>query len=377
MNKNLLYLFLVLVTVAFVGCSDGNDVVEPQEPAGTLTFRVNTAVETENGGVITYPEGSVGTQHVTDVYIMMFIGEGDGAVYDGFAENVGWSEYFLNQNGTLPDHLEEMKYRTDYCFEGTVTILGIGMSKGVAAKFNIPASVAEGTTLREVATSLQDLSDSRSILSSEIFTGTVLYRKGSSNVLEMKRRMAGIMATFGNIPTTINDKRVDEIRLVLYANKNTSVPVIARQQKPYFHDYIESPSTDPEGNVILRIPVMPDFGLTTKVEGGGYLLPMPAPSGHKKYTMRVELVNLEGGVCTVLKTIRVKFKAGDKLDHGQTGGGTGIIDTESTYRFPIIANHFYAIGRPAMPIDLNGNGAEIVIELDPTWDGNDDLEVIE
>ena len=37
---------------------------------------------------------------------------------------------------------------------------------------------------------------------------------------------------------------------------------------------------------------------------------------------------------------------------------TGIIDPQGVYRFPIIANHFYGIGTPLVPINLGTIGTK-------------------
>ena len=60
-----------------------------------------------------------------------------------------------------------------------------------------------------------------------------------------------------------------------------------------------------------------------------------------------------------------------------TGGGTGIIDSESAYRYPIVANHFYAFGDEDHPIDLKGNGADLTITVDPAWKGEENLGITE
>ena len=65
----------------------------------------------------------------------------------------------------------------------------------------------------------------------------------------------------------------------------------------------------------------------------------------------------------ILSTRRVKLKADDSLD-SSTGSGTGIIDTEGAYRFPIIANHFYGIGTALAPVDLGGNDLVVTANLD-------------
>ena len=42
-----------------------------------------------------------------------------------------------------------------------------------------------------------------------------------------------------------------------------------------------------------------------------------------------------------------------------------------------MANHFYALGNPDNPIDLQGQGLDILITIDPTWREEVDLGVSE
>ena len=101
----------------------------------------------------------------------------------------------------------------------------------------------------------------------------------------------------------------------------------------------------------------------------------PDATGERKdYTLCIELVAEDG---TVLRRQRAMLPEGDELDPGITGGGTGIIDSESAYRYPIVANHFYAFGDEEHPIDLKGNGADLTITVDPAWKGEENLGITE
>ena len=48
--------------------------------------------------------------------------------------------------------------------------------------------------------------------------------------------------------------------------------------------------------------------------------------------------------------------------NSSTGNGTGIIDPQGVYRFPIIANHFYGIGTPLVPINLGAIGTRAGVQ---------------
>ena len=128
--------------------------------------------------------------------------------------------------------------------------------------------------------------------------------------------------------------------------------------KPVFKDYIDDEVALDGGEVLVEIPVTAaDITSDMVFSKGSYVLPVPAPPAisDDDYTLRVELVG--GG--NVLRYKRVKLGDGDVLDPS-TGSGTGIIDTQGPYRFPIIANQFYGVGTVANPIDMGGKEPDIV-----------------
>ena len=104
--------------------------------------------------------------------------------------------------------------------------------------------------------------------------------------------------------------------------------------------------------------------------------PRPAATGcfGLGEALRIEAVDAAGNV---LHYWRAKLPEDDDLDQGNTGGGTGIIDTESAFRFPNVGNHFYAIGSPENYVDLEGSGIDVDITIDPSWAGEEDLEIKE
>ena len=105
-----------------------------------------------------------------------------------------------------------------------------------------------------------------------------------------------------------------------------------------------------------------DFAPGAVVSKGAYVLPMIAPfktademikAGYndeaiyvKDYTFQVVLADANG---TVLQARKVRNS--DIVQNGGTEGGTGIIETNSAYRFPINANWFYPIGSKDKPAE--------------------------
>lgn len=151
-----------------------------------------------------------------------------------------------------------------------------------------------------------------------------------------------------------------------------ALPLLTRIQKPDFEDYIPSAAKGDDATTLVEIEIPTGYNPTDTVSGGSFVLPVVAPADKEKYTLRIELLNAAGQILSVR---RAKLPKDDSLDHGSTGGGTGIIDTESAFRFPIVANHYYGLGGPGKAIDLKGSGTDLTITVDPSWDEEADLEL--
>ena len=389
MKKKLIYPLTCLALLT--GCTD-NEAPHgiPADERPSIVLNLSNEAKTADGSTanITYPElgedGTIiGTQHAQTVYLYIFEGSGNGAECV-HCENVGWNEHFTQNGGTLPEHTAQMRYKLQY--EGfqpntTYTLMGVALSDGAETVYGFPNALQTGTTLGEAIASLASRQTCDGIRTSEIYVGTVEYKTNQYDTrIELFRRVAGVMGYFKNVPSNIDGKRVTNLRISLYAKQNTQMPLVEREQSPTFRDFIDSPTNEADGQVLVSIPLgTDDFGATKVVSGGSYVLPAAAPEGITDYTLRIEAVGADG---TILKTWRAKLPEGDELDQGETGGGTGIIDTESAFRFPIVANHFYALGRPADedgdgPIDLEGAGQDIVITIDPMWREEVDLDIKE
>ena len=365
------------------GCG-GDEGLNPGTSEGTrgltVTFSVNNEAKTATGDMadIVYPTGQdseglyIGEQHTTDVFLYIFQGTGSDATCVA-CENVRWSEHF---GSNLPEHTAQMPYEIQYdgfLYNVRYTLLAVGLSKDAKTVYGFPGAIEIGkTTLGEAQATGQTCDG---INKSEIYVGTAEFTplSGKEVKVNLWRRVAGVAGYFKNVPRSIGEKDVAALRIALYDKQYTALPLLEREQAPVFKDYIDSRTKDEDGDVLVYIPVM-EFGTDKEVSGGAYVLPAPAPSGTGNWTLRIELVDATG---EVLYSRRAKLPEGDGLDPGITGGGTGIIDTESAYRFPIVANHFYALGSPGNPIDLQGQGLDILITIDPTWREEVDLGVSE
>lgn len=383
MIKRSIHIIWALLGLLCGGCSDTlpyEDTEAWKEGLLPLDVKVSTDARAADGSQIVYPDGLIGEQHTSTVYIYVFEGVGPDASYTGYKADAGWSEYF---SGGLPSHTAQMHYRLGYRFAegGRYTLLGIAVNDAGREAFGIPLDFPVGSTPSGFIARLRELAPTAALHNAELYAGSkeIMINKNNPEVpvLEMKRRVAGVMACFKNVPDRIYvgevQHPVTDIRISLYTAQNTALPVVARRQKPFFEDFITSPSAEPadRAQTLVKIPAG-NLTPQTILQGGAYVLPAEAPR-RGVYTLHVDLMDND----LRLKSIRVKLPTDDELNPGEPGGGTGIIDTESAFRFPLVANHFYALGTTSAPIDLKGNGSDITISIDPAWHEDNDLDINE
>lgn len=355
---NSLLLTASCLLFTFTACQKDDSLFEEPTPggqAGEVSFLFNIAGEPESRSAV---DGSGNTQHVQYVQLYVFQGTGDNATCVA-SENIGWAEHF---GSSLPTGGAQMKYKVKYSnfvIGNPYTFLAVGLDDQSGTTYGLPAAITSGsspTTLGNANAILASGANWTAISQSELFAGyatltPTMYGLNNGQI-DMYRRVAGITGWFKNVPVTAGAKTVANIRVSLYTQQNKSVPLIKRQQKPLFQDYITSPATaNTDSKVLFTIPA--PGNTNTTVSKGIYVLPIPAPPAvnSNDYTVLIEVVATDG---TTVSSKRVKLTPGDVLD-SSTGSGTGIIDSEADYRFPIIANHFYSIGTSGSPIDLGGN----------------------
>lgn len=396
-RRKWLYLCSLCLCTGLLTAACSNDIEEPMGGtapiAPTIQVEVSTSALNANDHLVDYPDTTtlVGTQHVSHVIIYLFKGSDETAEYCGQFEEVKWKEHFTANGGMLPIHSARMNHRLKTQLERNTPyqFLAVGTNDEGHETFNVPlnpsAEGQKGTTLTEALGKLKETATVQKIRRSEIFVGLKAYHPENhiATRITLRRRVAGVAGWFKNVPAEVaapltqgvTDRRLSKLRIALYTAQNTVLPLIKRQQKPDFEDFIASASSEDDATTLVEIPITPDNtskGTEQTFTGGSFVLPIPAPADKEKYTLRIELVNEQG---QVLDVRRAKLPKNDELDHGNTGGGTGIIDTESAYRFPIVANHYYGLGSPHKPIDLKGSGADLTITVDPTWNEEADLEL--
>ena len=388
--------------------------------------RIAFTVEAETATTRSYPyvgeSNKEGAQHVKNVRLYIFQGSGDEAAYEGAENATPWSGLDLAEgdNPVAGDDAQGGKVTTSKYYylqttlaaSTTYTLLAVGYEDKdiydirTAATSGNSLSGTEAntpTSLSSLVSTLTGGNGKTDIASHEYFTGTAtVTTDGSGNLpgeeegglvtIAMRRRVAGVGACFHLKDFTTRPKAV---AVMLWQDQNKAVPTLRKDwQEPDFTDYTDSHTW--EGNrtgandpqCILYIPLDQqaadgttsiwsdangEYTMTAPVSA--YVLPAPAPSWDNKdknYTLCVAVYNTEG---KIICTKRAALAEDGQLIFNSSLG-TGIIDDESFYRYPLVANRFYRFGTAKAPLTVDYdklNPFEVVIE--PNWEGMPDLDL--
>ena len=314
------------------------------------------------------PGGSDDLQHVRDVYLYVY-DDGGKLVWQ---DDVGWERPF---GGTERGYY--MVPRHVLPLNATYTFVAVGVDDVAGDTYGLaaPAPSADWQDLPAVwrnetgnllpaeqmlkAVAVEGESLKQRIAKTEIYAGsrTEEIREDENNRIhiDLRRRVAGVLAYFTNIPAGVT-----EIRLVV-ANgqaQRAEVPLLPREA-----DDFGTAELDGEEEVVLSMPVSLK-SLDAEVNEDGvpklvgsalrtaYMLPLPAKGDDTAHTFQLQLLADEA----VTQTKNVVWK-------DETGA--------SVTDFPILANHFYSIGRKDAttdePFDLGGTAPDVVIYVDGNW----------
>ncbi len=237
------------------------------------------------------------------------------------------------------------------------------------------------------------------IARSEFFAGCT-YVTGQKNMPEItvraERRVAGVKAYLKGIPQQIDDTKVDYIAIGTGPNEdfptryNVAIPLLPIDSDgAEYKDYIPNDEDNiyEEGMFPIIAPLSenmetfqsrenyPDKDLIEVNEGVvtlmGYLPPVvfSPDETRSNSTMMLYLLDKDYNVLSSKKIVHLS-----KSEIASSRAGTGIIDRpitypyDSRYHYPIMANHFYRIGTPDNPVDLDASEAEIVVSIDEFQD---------
>ena len=411
----------------------GDELPVPAPPAqGTsiLTLTVDAAsIDTRSTPEAGDPDkdgNQLGSaQHVQNVKLYIFQGSGAQATYIGMDGERIWKDLTTvkggNPVGNQGGQETTSKYytvQTELEPNTTYTLLGVAYEGEDIYDIILPASEEGGTdsTLEQLGEEegvqgVLDLSRLYSVLKNgkgktdiqqnEYFTGTTTVSTDADGHLPedtrvtMRRRVAGLSACFEL--TNFNEKP-QAVAIMLWRKQHKDVPTVKRiWQEPFFTDHGERFLPDATENAepkdlpqcLLWIDaleenqgtkLMPQESARNTAKANGYhangsayALPQEAPSTgeEKNYTLAVVVYNKAN---EVICTKRAALAKDGKLIFA-TDLGTGIVDDESFYRYPIVANRFYRFGTEsqAMEVEFDENNPfEVIVE--PEWEGMPDLD---
>lgn len=374
-------LALLMAFASACSSSDGDELPVPPTPPEEET-RPHASLQlqvTPEAASRSLPDGTVGEEnkrHVANVKLHFFCHpeEGGAPVYT-HSEDVNWASHFVD----LPIVTAQISYQLQQYLEPNCryTVIAEGYEEKNVYQWEDEKKTLITTKQNYVLSELQArLTDGEfaRLKENEYFIGTLtqttdwkgLFAPGT--VIELFRRVAGVYAHFRL--RGFDGMDVARVGVVLYKNQNRSLPVLRRsQQAPFFLDYIDDP-VDGTQKVLDMTP-----GDDDTYEGSTYILPIPGPdiTDATNYTLAVAIYNASGTVITT-KRAKLTDQSGNLIFN--TSLGTGIIDSESFYRYPIIANHFYKFGNPEKTIEIvyNANNPFEVI-VDDAWEGEPDLGI--
>lgn len=367
------------------GCTEA-DSPEGSSPVNESRQDISLIVDSEvdlNSSPDYGVSDEVDKQHVKNVVLYIFQPSVGATGYTCAAiENVGWSDFF---GETLPETTAEMTYRIQASLSPytTYTFLAVGYETepvyDIMNNNKVTVSI-ESYTLDELKASLKNEKTKDDIAGNELFSGTLTVTTDESgkipegSVVELRRRVAGLSACF---TFTGFSEKPGKVAVMLYKDQNRAVPVLKRiWQEPVFTDYINSPLTSSEtvnNQCLLELNITGDEGSSYQTEEKAvYVLPIPAPAetDATNYTLAVVVYNLEG---MAIASKRAALAIDGTLIFN-TDLGTGIIDDDSFYRYPIVANRFYNLGNADSPLNVvydPNNPFEVIVE--DSWEGIPDM----
>ena len=356
---------LVLSSLLASACGNEQEVAEPVAGDGTqLTVKFVTGVMGQRAMRSSLVSDDP-MHHVTSARILVFDGT-DGEAPCVADETIARWDALATRGDTAIYTLQTyIPPRTDSEEELPYTVMAVGLDdvSASAYRFDHPATLAEAQMVLE--------GTQAEMAHAEFFTGQTEAPLGArlhnEAVVEMRRRVAGVMAYFNHIP-----KEVTCIDVVLHdqLNQHTTMPLAATNT--YATGVLAN------SRVLLRFEgwtdddlkaesVTLDDGTTyTKEPGslllGAYVLPVEAPDA------------AAGGGADGQTTLQIVMYKAD----GSEFGRKNVLLPDGTRQYPLLSNVYYSIGRKNKdidkPEDLDGEPGDSWLYVDGDWQANVDID---
>lgn len=366
-----IYNLVALFSVLFVSCAEDEAISGLDKQADsslTVYLKAGSDLVTRNTHLIS----SDNRQHAK--YVQLYVFNKTGVCVQ--SRNINWTQgmgstakqsYVVSGLNDGEEYtLLAVALDEDPVVAGTTYGLPDAITVNTTTLAGLNAVLAEGKTRADIAVS-------------ELFSGWEDVKAGTTLgvTINLYRRVSGLLAYLKDIPS-----EVATIRINLYKNQYKDVP-LQKADKTNMYDTNDHGQTELENSRTVISMAVDDAvknatalddgqGYTiTKQTGtllqGAYILPVEAPASASAYTLTLETLRADG---SVLQTYQVKML-------GKTEAGGSITETLLT-NYPLYANQFYSIGKKDAttdePISL---GEDLVITVDPMWEGIDDAIPLE
>lgn len=377
--KQIHHILCLMALTALAACSTMADDAEGGSgsgKAGGLTLRFTAGQPTR-----TTLAASDDVQHVTYVQVYVFDGTDDNAQCMA-SENVRWAQI---AGGTAS---QEYTLQSRLVVGTRYTILAVGLDSPLNPEdstvssadnaYSLPDTITIGTKLGKAVATLADGKTRQDIAHTELFAGYAEATVGSTNKkvdVELRRRVAGVLAYFTNIPPGVT-----QIDVVLNSDQMKDVPLKAAADPG--QDFGTTELKD--SKTLMSIPVNDEIlkretvyddrdqktPVGTKRVGtvlqGAFMLPLPKDDTTADNTLTVVLRKQDNTFTT--RQVVMRTTAAD---------GT----TAEQKHFSILANQIYRLGdRSATadnPIDLGGDDelTDDIIYIDGNWQADVNIEM--
>lgn len=357
--------FTGILLFMLAACSSEEEVspVSPDPETGTvsLTLTAESGVKTRTS-IVENP----GKQHVSLIDLYIFTIQGTDTLYHSQKNNLRWPDFSTGSEW----HKET--YQLTLPVNAKYALLAVGKDNASKTTYTIGPKEVEITHLKDFKATLTTGKTKEDIAQSEFFagwheTGVIKSSENTPIIIELYRRVAGVLGYFKNVPAD-----VQTIQVLLYENQNTDITL----RKPTHDNKAEdndfgTKATGSTGNhILLNIDKTIDTYTYTDASGtelaavrkGAYVLPKQAPSA-SGVTHTLKVITLDAAQ-NIIKKYNVIIQSA-------TDGSTGNdIPVAEATKFPLYANRMYSIGTEKEPVDLDpGTGDDIYITIDPMWEG--------
>lgn len=344
------------------GNNDANDTSSATELY--VSFTVDNALQARS-----VLESSANIQQVTTVYLYIFRGNDDHAVYVA-CEDVGWKQ------PTGSTAMQRYQVMTPLDKGEEYVLLGVGVDGDARTTYGFPNVISEGCKLGEAKAKLSAGKTWKDMEKAPLFAGSETIIAGDTEnygqvTIVMNRRVAGILCYLKNIPYLMQrdgtDVQVDKVRLLLHDKQNTSMLL----PKPLTGtDTGSAPSPDDASRILAEFSMKDAGGNYYPQSTEGNYYEIPAVSGAELTTVDnsvfkgLFILPIENATSGATLTLQALDADGNEI-YVWT-----LRDATAGSKFALQPNHLYSIGIKSSadntghdddPLDLQYNSFIVLV----------------